>query len=71
MKYIFLAFIFCFLWAFNMAAIIEYYEIKRVKDKGLESQLAQCEDEKFTMQREVSTLWKEKMFWIKEAKRKK
>ena len=71
MKNIFLAFIFCFLWAFNMAAIIEYYEIKRIKDKGFESKLAVCEEEKFAMQREVAAIWKEKQFWIREAKRKK
>ncbi len=71
MKYIFLSLVFCFLWAFGMGMTIEYYEIKYAKYKDSEIKLAQCEDEKFAMQKEVSTIWKEKQFWIKEAKRKK
>ncbi len=33
MKYIFLTIVFCFLWAFNMAAIIEYTKLNALKTK--------------------------------------
>ncbi len=77
MKYIFLALVFCFLWAFNMAAMIEYYEIKMVKNRDCEKKLVQCEDEKIAANREINEIWKEKNKWVgeavrlKEAKRKR
>ncbi len=71
MKYIFLTIVFCFIWAFGMGMTIKYYEIKRFKDKGLESKLAQCEQKVIDCNREINQTWKEKNFWIREAKRKK
>ncbi len=70
MKYIFLALVFCFLWAFGMGITIEYYEVKRARDKSLEGKLAQCEQQVIDGNREHNAMQKERNFWIKEANRR-
>ena len=67
MKYIFLTFVICFLWFSSMALVTLQNESVRIENKELKS----CRQKVIDCNREVNQIWKEKNFWIKEAKRKK
>ena len=71
MKYIFFALVFCFLCACALAIVIRHYEVMRMENKAFVSKNEALEQQVIDCNREVNQVWKEKNFWIREAKRKK